>query len=231
MYSISPANLSYSNETTPTSTDYDDVYFMPNHAFAEIDFVSLRGNGLHERFMEASNFTIAELGFGTGLNFHLTNQLWRKMASKDAKLTYISIEKHPINADDLANLHEKLGIAKNSQEWRTQYPLPIYGVYTLHLSHNVQLVLMFMEASDGVAQIADASVDSWFLDGFAPAKNPEMWSDDIMRGVARTLQAQGTFATFTAASMVRQSLQQHGLVVEKIKGYGCKRHMLIGNKP
>lgn len=79
-------------------------------------------------------------------------------------------------------------------------------------------------------KIADASVDSWFLDGFAPAKNPEMWSEALMQGVARTLNKGGTFATFTAASMVKTLLQQQGLHVEKIKGYGCKRHMLIGKK-
>ncbi len=233
MYAISPARLSFSTQSsdyTPISCDYDDVYYMPNHAFEEIDYVSLRGNGLHERFAQTTDFTIAELGFGTGLNFHLTTQLWQKLAHKSAKLTYISIEKHPISAADLLELHQKLGIAEESRQWRSQYPSPLYGVYPLHLSHNIQLILIFMEAICGVQQINDASINAWFLDGFAPAKNPDMWNDDILKHVARTLKPQGTFATFTAASSVRQSLQQHGVVVEKIKGYGCKRHMLIGKK-
>jgi tRNA 5-methylaminomethyl-2-thiouridine biosynthesis bifunctional protein len=230
MYVITPAQLSFSNETTPTSSHFDDVYFMPNHALNEIDYVSLRGNGLHERFAQVDKFIVAELGFGTGLNFQLTRNLWQKLASAQAKLTYISIEKHPINADDLLKIHEKLNLADATYEWLAQYPLPIYGTYILHLSHNVKLVLMFMEAIDAMNKIADASVDSWFLDGFAPAKNPEMWSEALMQGVARTLNKGGTFATFTAASMVKTLLQQQGLHVEKIKGYGCKRHMLIGKK-
>ncbi len=231
MYAITPANLGFSNATTPISHDYDDVYFMPNHAFAEIDYVSLQGNGLHERFTEAEDFTIAELGFGTGLNFQLTMQLWQKLAKPHAKLTYISIEKHPISAHDLLTLHANLGTEEASNEWRTQYPLPIYGIYPLHLSHNVQLVMMFMEAKDGLAHINDASVDAWFLDGFAPAKNPDMWSNDVLQGVSRSLRQGGTFATFTAASLVRTGLQQYGINVKKIIGYGCKRHMLVGKKP
>jgi tRNA 5-methylaminomethyl-2-thiouridine biosynthesis bifunctional protein len=233
MQAIIPAELHFFEaKQSPISSIFDDIYFSSNEGVLESDYVFLQGNKLPERFAEAKNFVIAELGFGSGLNFHLTQKLWQKRwlekTSSKAHLTYISIEKHPIKIIDLRRIYEQLGFIP---EWLHAYPLPIYGVYNIHIAHNITLCLMFMAANEALQQVQDLSIDAWFLDGFAPAKNPQMWSEDIIANVARTMKAGGSFATFTAASAVRNALVSNGLCVEKIKGYGKKRHMLVGHKP
>jgi tRNA 5-methylaminomethyl-2-thiouridine biosynthesis bifunctional protein len=231
MYPIIPAQITLDAERTPRSITHDDIYFLPAHGIAESNYVFIDGNHLPARFRNTSQFTVAELGLGTGLNLTLTLRAWRHAAPQGARLTYISIEKHPIDAHMLAQIHEGLGIAEETAEWRAAYPLPIYGAYPIVIEQEgVEIVIMWMDAADACMRLAEASVDAWFLDGFAPDKNPDMWNADMCAHVVRTLKKGGSVSTFTAAGKVRRALAEAGLQVERIKGYGAKRHMVVGSK-
>jgi tRNA 5-methylaminomethyl-2-thiouridine biosynthesis bifunctional protein len=231
MYPIIPAALSFDAHYTPYSQTHNDIYFLPVQGVAESGYVFIEANKLKERFQQAIRFTIAELGLGTGLNLALTIRAWKQYAPNVARLTYIAIEKHPIPLALLTEIHQRLGIEQETTLWRASYPLPLYGVYATSMEEaGVEIIYMWMEAADACAQIHNESVDAWFLDGFAPAKNPDMWEVDICQHVARALKKKGSFSTFTAAGEVRRGLLNAGLHCERIKGYGKKRHMVIGSK-
>ncbi len=226
---IQSAKLHF-KDGTPLSETYGDVYFSKEDGIAESRYVFLDGNNLGARFAEAhGRFIIAETGFGTGLNFLLTLQLWQEQAPADAWLHYISIEKHPIMREDLARLYATHPCHEGAQAMLVQYPLPVPGAYQLvFLNGRVRLTLIFADIADVLAYIRPASVDAWFLDGFAPSKNPDMWCAGHLHRIGECATAGGTFATFTAAGQVRRDLQEAGFVVTKRPGFGHKREMLTG---
>ncbi|MBS0970303.1 bifunctional tRNA (5-methylaminomethyl-2-thiouridine)(34)-methyltransferase MnmD/FAD-dependent 5-carboxymethylaminomethyl-2-thiouridine(34) oxidoreductase MnmC [Chimaeribacter arupi] len=237
---IQPASLSWNEQGTPVSQQFDDVYFSNQDGLAETRHVFLHSNGFPARFADhpRRRCIVAETGFGTGLNF-LT--LWQafdqfRREKPDAalqQLHFISVEKFPLSAEDLAAAHARWPeLAEYAQALRAQWPLPFAGCHRLLLADGaVTLDLWFGDANQWFAQ-ADPSlenqVDAWFLDGFAPAKNPDMWSETLFGAMARLARPGGTFATFTAAGFVRRGLQQAGFAVQKIKGFGQKREMLAG---
>lgn len=240
---IQHATLSWNEQGTPVSQQFDDVYFSNQDGLAETRYVFLTGNRFPERFLthRRENCVVAETGFGTGLNF-LT--LWQafedfRIRSPQAplrRLHFISFEKFPLRRHDLAAAHAQWPeLAKYAQALRQQWPLPLSGCHRLLLARgSVTLDLWFGDVN-ALLPTLDASlnhkVDAWFLDGFAPAKNPEMWTENLFHAMARLGRRQGTFATFTAAGFVRRGLQQAGFNVSKVKGFGRKREMLSGYLP
>ncbi|MFA3761804.1 bifunctional tRNA (5-methylaminomethyl-2-thiouridine)(34)-methyltransferase MnmD/FAD-dependent 5-carboxymethylaminomethyl-2-thiouridine(34) oxidoreductase MnmC [Yersinia sp. 2466 StPb PI] len=240
---IQTATLSWNEQGTPVSEQFGDIYFSNEDGLEETHYVFLKGNGFPERFIQhpRDNCIFAETGFGTGLNF-LT--LWRDFAqfkqqhasAKLQRLHYISFEKYPLQVADLAAAHDRWPeLAFFAEQLRAQWPLPLAGCHRILLAQgSITLDLWFGDVNTLLPQL-DASlnnqVDAWFLDGFAPAKNPDMWNDMLFNAMARMARPGGTFATFTAAGFVRRGLQQAGFDVAKVTGFGQKREMLTGRLP
>ena len=176
-------------------------------------------------------FTIAETGFGTGLNFYAAAMSFLETSKPDQKLHYISFEKNPLA------WHE---IEKALSQWKEQlspimdllrpvYPLRVAGFHRVQLSPQILLTLIFDDVNHAMPQLdVPCGVDAWFLDGFAPAKNPQMWTDTLFSGMARLSHDKTSFATFTAAGAVKRGLESAGFAVEKCAGFGRKRDMMRG---
>ena len=237
---IQPANLEFNAEGTPVSRDFDDVYFSNDNGLEETRYVFLEGNHLSTRFPEHPRrlFVVAESGFGTGLNF-LT--LWQafdcfRAAYPEAtlqRLHFISFEKFPLTAHDLRLAHQRWPeLAHWAEQLQTQWPPAIGGCHRLILDDGrVTLDLWLGDINDLTDKLDDSmnqKVDAWFLDGFAPAKNPDMWSPHLFSAMARLARPGATLATFTSAGFVRRGLQEAGFTMRKTKGFGRKRDMLVG---
>ncbi|WP_027857798.1 bifunctional tRNA (5-methylaminomethyl-2-thiouridine)(34)-methyltransferase MnmD/FAD-dependent 5-carboxymethylaminomethyl-2-thiouridine(34) oxidoreductase MnmC [Marinobacterium jannaschii] len=226
---LNPASLEWQNEA-PLSQQYEDMYFNLEEGIEESEFVFVTGNRLEDRFVQVKQcFTIAETGFGTGLNFFCARRLWLDQAPADSRLHYISVEKHPLNPQDLERaLSAWPQFRDGCQQLLAQYPVAVAGFHRLSFDGGrITLTLLFGDAAASYSKL-DASVDAWFLDGFAPSKNPDMWQQSLFDQMARLSHEATSFATFTAAGFVKRGLQQAGFTVEKAKGFGRKRERLIG---
>lgn len=215
----------------PYSLNYGDVYFSRDHGMQESQYVFLSQNHLQHRWqsLNSPHFTIAETGFGTGLNFLCAWQLWLESAPSPARLHYISTEKHPLTTTDLARALDLWPTLKALRDQLLiQYQSLSAGWHQLKFDQGrVTLTLLIGDAMTTLPKLY-ASVDAWFLDGFAPAKNPEMWQPEILKQIARLSHAETTFATFTSAAEVRRGLLATGFDVSKVAGFGRKREMLVG---
>ncbi len=216
----------------PRSKEFNDVYFFVEDGLAETRYVFLEGNNLPDAWTGQENFTICETGFGTGLNFLAVFKLWLETdESKRANnLHFISFEKYPLHKDHIEKYLSHWGELKNVlDKLLTIYPVDLEdGIYKSSVLEEVELTLIFGDMNKNIANLTN-KVDCWFLDGFKPSSNPDMWSKTLFKNMAR-LSCDGTsFATFTAASLVRRELGFHGFDVRKINGFGRKRDMLIGD--
>jgi tRNA 5-methylaminomethyl-2-thiouridine biosynthesis bifunctional protein len=215
----------------PVSALYGDVYFSRESGIAETRYVFLQNNCLRERWQTLGQnvFTIGETGFGTGLNFLCAWQLWREVAPLHARLHFVSTEKFRLAHDELKRaLALWPELAPLSRLLLTQYKRIVPGWQRLSFDGGrVTLTLLVGDARETLPQL-EAKVDAWFLDGFAPAKNPEMWQQEIFDQLARLSAPECTVATFTSAGFVRRGLQAAGYTMEKVPGYGNKWEMLRG---
>jgi len=225
-----PAEIRW-QDGLPFSQQYDDVYFSRDNGLAETRHVFIHHNRLEERWptLQGNHFTIAETGFGTGLNFLCAWQQWLQQAPSHARLHFVSCEKHPLSAADLQQALEIWPELQSlSSQLIEQYDSLPRGMHRLIFEQGrVILTLLIGDASEMLAQL-HASVDAWFLDGFAPSRNPDMWQPALFSQMARLSHRQTTFATFTSAGMVKRGLQEAGFKVEKVAGHGRKREMLCG---
>ncbi len=225
------ANIEW-RDGQPYASEFQDVYFSTDNGLLETDYVFLQGNHLAERWINSDlqTFNIAETGFGTALNFLCAVNTWLSTSPMNAKLHYISAEKYPLSLQDLRtalNLWPQLKTV--IEPLLTQYENLINGANTILLYDNrVQLSLLIGDATACFSKVT-SQVDAWFLDGFAPAKNPDMWQTELYQQMARLSNASTTFATFTSAGDVRRGLMNAGFNVRKRTGFGKKREMLIGN--
>ncbi|SDK30131.1 bifunctional tRNA (5-methylaminomethyl-2-thiouridine)(34)-methyltransferase MnmD/FAD-dependent 5-carboxymethylaminomethyl-2-thiouridine(34) oxidoreductase MnmC [Microbulbifer yueqingensis] len=232
------AEIVWRDDGQPLSQAFDDVYFSSASGLEESRYVFLQQNRLAERWRElppGARFAIGETGFGTGLNFLAAWQLWDQTAPADARLHFISVEKYPLRSRDLSRaLSLWPELAPFSEQLLAAYPpLLASGVHRL-LFGRVSLTLVIGEASGALQSLRledsarDRQVDAWFLDGFAPAKNPAMWSSDLFQEIATLSRPGASFATFTCAGLVKRGLQGVGFDIEKAPGFGHKREMLRG---
>ena len=214
----------------PRSIFFDDIYFAGDGA-AEARHVFIGGNDLVARFPGASRFSIGELGFGAGLNLLAAWDQWRAARKPSgARLDFLSFEKFPISKDELARAHSAWPqFSDLSAMLRAAMPPATPGVHRLLLSPDVSLTLCLGDAAVMLARV-EARIDAWFLDGFAPSKNPDMWTPQIFEEIARLSAPGATAATFTVAGDVRRALQAAGFEIEKRPGYGRKREMLIARR-
>jgi tRNA 5-methylaminomethyl-2-thiouridine biosynthesis bifunctional protein len=209
----------------PRSIFFDDIYFSGGGA-DETEHVFIKGNDLERRLAVCDRFTIGELGFGSGLNFFSVCALWRKARRPGASLHFLSFEKYPLRPADLRRAggawpHFNADIDALARA----FPPPLSGFHQLRFADSIMLTLALGDAAERLA-LCEAQVDAWFLDGFSPAKNPEMWSEAVIREIARLSAPGATAATYTVAGEVRRRLEAAGFAVEKRTGYGRKREML-----
>ncbi len=224
------ANLQW-RDGQPYSSDFDDVYFSTDHGMLETEYVFIHHNQLQERFerLQQAEFCIAETGFGSGLNFLITAKHWLELSRPDQTLYFYSVENTPLSLDDIIraqNFWPELKVLAES--FQQQYQVASYGFHTFDLfDGRVKLILMLGDVEVMLAQLS-ARVDAWFLDGFAPGCNPDMWNENVFLQIQRLSQQGTTFSTYTAAGFVRRGLMEKGFTVEKVSGTGKKRHMLAG---
>lgn len=224
------AQIEFDDQGRLVSTAYGDIYFQPEHSAAESDYVFLQMGGFHDAIKKGTgDLTVAELGFGTGLNFLLCLQAWQTRRDKSRRLHYISFEKHPIQKDDLQKIYAYWPhLSEYADQFLAQYPVLTAGIHARDLnSYGCDLTLCLGDVRDMLPDMQFTS-NIWFLDGFAPAKNPSMWDEKLWRPMARNTETGGRIATFTAAGFVRRGLTEAGFKIEKIKGYGRKRDMVVG---
>ena len=227
------AKLNWQVTGEPLSVEYGDVYFSRQNGLLESEYVFLAGNDLKTRFQnlaDNAHFIIGETGFGTGLNFLETLKLWLQYAPKTARLSYVSCEKYPLKYVDLAQaLSIWTDVTNEVVLLLAIYPHSFYSGQTLlSITENIQLILLIDDAASSLAKI-DIAVDAWFLDGFAPSKNPHMWSELLFKEIYRLSQANTTLATFSSAGIVKRALEAQGFVVKKQKGFGIKREMITAS--
>ena len=242
-YHLDHAQIEWHADATPEAKNYGDIYFQKQAGLKESEYVFLEQNNLAVRFEELSQkkFIIAETGFGTGLNFLTTWRLWQRKAPKDARLHFISTEKHPLIKTDLIKaLAAWPELQTHANALLESYPPLLKGQHCLRFDNGkVVLQLLLGDAIESLEQLRSSNhphhlnhsehkVDAWFLDGFAPAKNPTLWNTELYQLMAQLSQPGSTVATFTAVGDVRRGLTSFGFLMEKVKGYGSKREMLRG---
>ena len=221
-----PASLSFV-DGIPFADSYGDVYHSADGGLDQARHVFLGGNRLPQRWQGRSHFTIVETGFGLGLNFLATWRAWRDDPARAQRLHYVAIEKHPFHANDLATLHALWPeLVELSALLCQAWPPLVPGFHRLLLDGGkVVLTLVFGDIADCLPQI-DAAANAFYLDGFAPSKNPGMWSPEVLVRLNRLAAPDATLATYTVTGAVRRALMQAGFVCEKLPGFGRKREML-----
>lgn len=223
--------LDWSRPEAPASDAFGDIYFSVEGGLAETEAVFLKACGLPERWQGRSQFTVAELGFGTGLNFLALLRLWRKTRCVGQCLDFVSVEKYPLDKDTLAKaLSHFPELSDLAASLLVQWPGRVRGIHRLHFDGGVTLTLIHEDVKSGLSGL-DFKADAWFLDGFSPAKNPDMWSSDIMALVGTRAAPGCRVGTFTAAGFVRDGLSRAGFKTDKVAGFGRKRHRLEAVMP
>lgn len=213
------SSLDWNDDGVPISQRFDDPYYSLQDGLAETRHVFLQGNDLPARFSD--EFHVGELGFGTGLNLLATWQAWRD-CGVGGVLHFTSFEAFPLQPGEMRealkafpSLAERArALLDNLDDTGARVDDLAFTLVTGDARHTVP-------AWQGQA-------DAWFLDGFSPAKNPELWEPSLMQAVAQHTKTGGTIATYTAAGHVRRALQGAGFEVERVAGFGRKRHMTIG---
>ena len=215
----------------PRVVDFDDIYFATEDGLAESEAVFLSGCGLPDAWRGRRRFTIGELGFGTGLNFFAALQAWKNTSEPGAWLDFVSLEGFPLSKAQATDALQRWpGLAHLTEPLLNAWPERARGVrriilpdFRTRLTLHVDDVLLALKGMT-------ASVDAWFLDGFAPSKNPDMWSEAVFEEVARLSAPHATAATFTVAGHVRRGLQAVGFEVEKRPGFGRKNEVLSATR-
>ncbi|NMZ34945.1 bifunctional tRNA (5-methylaminomethyl-2-thiouridine)(34)-methyltransferase MnmD/FAD-dependent 5-carboxymethylaminomethyl-2-thiouridine(34) oxidoreductase MnmC [Pseudomonas proteolytica] len=233
MNPVSPnAQLDWDDQGRPRSRVFDDVYFSDQSGLDETRYVFLEQNHLQQRFAalpEGGRLVIGETGFGTGLNFLCAWQLFDQHAAPGARLHFVSVEKYPLSR---ADLQRALGLWPELKPWAdqllAQYVAIHQGFQRLVLdAGRVTLTLLIGDALEQLPQL-DAQVDAWFLDGFAPAKNPDMWTAELFAELARLAAPGSTISTFTSTGWVRRLLNGAGFKMKRTPGIGHKWEILRG---
>jgi tRNA 5-methylaminomethyl-2-thiouridine biosynthesis bifunctional protein len=249
------AHIEWDESGQPYSPRFDDIYFSKQHGLNESRYVFLDGNRLSERWSTAEPntvFTIFETGFGTGLNFLAAWQAWEKSAASQSQhLHFISVEAHPLKYSDLKKAVALWPELKAYSELLLKhYPVqPGYSTQRLNLigpeGSRITLTLIFEDVVEALQDFRPdfgsslkyligeqkQHIDAWFLDGFAPSKNSDMWLNSVFSAMAKYSGIGTSFATFTCAGVVKRGLSSVGFECSKIPGYGRKREMLIGQWP
>ena len=225
---LEPARLTRAADGTPVSEIYGDIYHSAAGGHAQARHVFLAGNGLPARWQGRERFVILETGFGLGLNFLATWLAWRDDPQHCRELHFVSLEKHPFQTADLALAQAAWPeFALLAELLRQRWPALQPGVQHIEFEGGrLVLTLVFGDAVDTLPSL-DTAVDAFYLDGFSPATNPELWSPALCRSLARVAVRGATLATWSVAGSVRQALTAARFDVKKRPGFAGKRQMLV----
>ena len=243
---ISEAKVHWDENNQLVSSSYDDMYLSHNSGIDEAHFVFMEQNNLPQRWtgFSGNNFTIGETGFGTGQNFLIAAKAWLKETSKGT-LHFVSVEKFPLSRSDLQQAlalwtgspDDTFGLAECLLQ---QYPPAVPGIHRIRLANDrIVLTLMYGDAEKMFASlqgsdhplfkhIGNPIFDTWFLDGFAPRKNPEAWTNELFQTIANLSRSGTTFSTFTSDETLQKGLDNVGFEVEKTAGFGDNGYMHRG---
>ena len=237
---IKHAQLNWSDQSEPYSTMFDDIYFNNNQGHCESQYVFFEGNHLAHRWVnfKQKQFCIVETGFGSGLNFLNSAQQFINFKKNNIdkplqRLHFISFEKYPLTSNDIQLSLQKLPQFSDLLDSLVlQYPMPLVGCHRLSFAGgNILLDLWFGDINEQINNLSNYDngiADAWYLDGFNPSSNPDMWHITLFKKMVALSNSQATLATFTAAGFVRRALNEAGFIMQKRKGYGKKREMLVG---
>lgn len=246
------AEVSWESGDTPRSIQFDDPYYSIEDGRAETRHVFIGGNRLPERWSAIGassprNFTIAELGFGTGLNFLETLYQWSNRSApvarsitgsiisdtpaNQAHLTFVSFECHPLSATDMARaLAQWPALHTEAERLLKNWP-PAADAVIHSIEFPAATLKIHLGDANETVPAWTGTADAWYLDGFSPAKNSALWNADLMASVYAHTAPNGTFSTYTVAGFVRRNLIAAGFEIARIKGYGRKRESLAGHRP
>ncbi|MFY0659506.1 MAG: tRNA (5-methylaminomethyl-2-thiouridine)(34)-methyltransferase MnmD [Shimia sp.] len=218
------ADLDWRDNVIPVSTRFDDPYFSLDNGLAETRHVFLDGNHLPARF--APGFHLAELGFGTGLNLLTVWKAWEE-SGQTTPLSFTTFEAFPMSAEEM---EKALAAFPELSAYATRLVTAYAQDQTLATLDGIHARVVIGDARETL-KAQNFEADAWFLDGFSPAKNPELWDAQLMAQVGAHTNAGGTAATYTAAGFVRRNLEAAGFTVTRTPGFGRKRHMTQCEKP
>lgn len=222
-------NLVWTEDGLPKDARVDDIYFSRDDGLSETQAVFLAASGLPERWPQTRNFTIAELGFGTGLNFLAAWSMWQAHRRDEGWLHFVSFEGFPLDREDVTRaLQNWPKISEFAEKLLALWPDRAAGVHKLTWPEERISLSLHIGEIGATLPGAEFKADAWFLDGFSPARNPEMWNDALWPLLADRSAEGASVATFTVAGAVRRGLQRVGFGVDKHPGHGRKRERLSG---
>lgn len=212
------------------SAEYDDIFFSKEGGDRETEHVFLKPNGIPSRFTSETSTTIIELGFGTGLNFYITADAFIKSSIPGSMLHYVSLEKSPLSSDLIREILSGLQMDPSLRAVMNRYllmnPPPSEGFHRIIFEkERIYLTLIYGDAEEKLKEISGRT-DVWFLDGFSPSKNPELWNKNIFSQIKRLSSPDASASTYSTAKMVRENFTESGFKIEKIPGFGKKKEML-----
>ena len=234
------ANVHFNSSGTPIADDYDDVYFSNDSGIDETRHVFMAGNDLPARWLNCRHhsFVIAETGFGTGLNFLVALRAFKDFRQANPchplkHLYFASTEKFPLPRAAMLKALDAFPVLQDeASALAHRYPVAMQGCHRLEFADAAVTLDLWVGDVHELLPVwstpESGLVDAWFLDGFAPSKNPDMWTNDLFAQMARLTKPGGSFATFTAAGIVKRGLAEAGFDVVKLAGFGRKRDMLAG---
>jgi len=226
---VTPARIEFGSgaDDPPRAPDFDDLYHPRVGAAAQAEHVFLRGNGLPERWAGRTHFTILETGFGLGNNFLATWAAWRRDPARCGRLHFVSIESHPPRRDDLARAHAASPWPELAAQLVQAWPPLVPNLHPVDFeAGRVQLLLALGDVA-GLLPALQVAADAFFLDGFAPARNPAMWAPRLLRTCGRKAAPGATAATWSVAQAVRAGLGAGGFDVRLAAGIGGKRKITV----
>lgn len=228
---IIPAPLTLLEDGTPYSAAFSDIYHSAAGGFTQAQQVFITGNQLPARWASQAIFSIVETGFGAGVNFLATWAAWRDDPARCARLHFVSIEKHPFTREDLHALHQRFAsarLAPLTDHLCAAWPILTPGLHRLEFEAGRVILTLALGDIQALLPQLWLRADAFYLDGFAPEKNPDMWCASIFKALARLAAPKATLATYTTAGAVRYGLIAAGFEVHKAPGFEMKREMLIG---
>lgn len=226
---IVPARVDFTDAAAPRSPAFDDAYHGQSGPFAQARHVFLDGNGLPGRWAGRRRFVVLETGFGLGNNFLATWAAWRDDPARCERLVFLSVEKHPLTREDLAKAHASSPEPALARQLIDAWPALTPNLHSLDFDGGrVRLMLAFGDAHAWLPELV-ASVDAFYLDGFAPAKNPELWDEAVFKQTARLAAPGATAATWSVARGVRDGLAAAGFEVTRRPGQAGKWQVITAS--
>jgi len=225
---ITPAEVDFSDPDAPASPTFGDVYHSRAGALPQARHVFVAGNGLPGRWQGRERFVVLETGFGLGNNFLATWDAWRQDPARCERLVFVSVEKHPLQRDDLARIHAGSELPELAAQLVERWPPLTIGLHTLSFEGGrVELLLLGLGDARTLLRELVLDADALYLDGFAPKRNPELWDEWLLKSLSRLSVPGTTAATWSISRPMRRALTALGFEVGLAPGFASKPEMTV----